>query len=125
MNTQQIVQKLWKLCDVLRDDGITYHQYVTELTYILFLKMAKETGVEKDIPKDYRWDKLKEKKGVDLKRFYKKLLLDLGEEGTGRIKEIYTNATTNIDEPKNLEKIIHSIDQLDWYSAKEEGLGDL
>ena len=106
MNTQQIVQKLWKLCDVLRDDGITYHQYVTELTYILFLKMAKETGVEKDIPKDYRWDKLEEKKGVDLKRFYKKLLLDLGEEGKGRIKEIYTNATTNIDEPKNLEKII-------------------
>lgn len=125
MNTQQIVQKLWKLCDVLRDDGITYHQYVTELTYILFLKMAKETGVEKDIPEDYRWDKLKAKKGVVLKRFYKKLLLDLGEEGTGRIKEIYTNATTNIDEPKNLEKIINSIDQLDWYSAKEEGLGDL
>ncbi|MCK4618724.1 MAG: N-6 DNA methylase [Desulfobacterales bacterium] len=125
MNTQQIVQKLWKLCDVLWDDGITYHQYVTELTYILFLKMAKETGVEKDIPQNFRWDKLKEKKGVQLKRFYQKLLLDLGEEGTGRIKEIYTNATTNIDEPKNLEKIIHSIDQLDWYSAKEEGLGDL
>ena len=49
MTTQEIVQKLWKLCDVLRDDGITYHQYVTELTYILFLKMAKETGVEKNI----------------------------------------------------------------------------
>lgn len=50
MNNQQIVAKLWNLCDVLRDDGITYHQYVTELTYILFLKMAKETGAEKDIP---------------------------------------------------------------------------
>ena len=46
MKTQEIVQKLWSLCDVLRDDGITYHQYVTELTYILFLKMAKETGAE-------------------------------------------------------------------------------
>ena len=46
MNTQEIVAKLWNLCNVLRDDGITYHQYVTELTYILFLKMAKETGVE-------------------------------------------------------------------------------
>lgn len=42
MNTQEIVAKLWNLCNVLRDDGITYHQYVTELTYILFLKMAKE-----------------------------------------------------------------------------------
>ena len=46
MNTQEIVQKLWNLCNVLRDDGITYHEYVTELTYILFLKMAKETGAE-------------------------------------------------------------------------------
>ena len=46
MNNQEIVSKLWNLCNVLRDDGITYHQYVTELTYILFLKMAKETGAE-------------------------------------------------------------------------------
>ena len=125
MNTQEIVQKLWSLCDVLRDDGITYHQYVTELTYILFLKMAKETGAEKNIPEGYRWDNLSDKKGIDLKRFYKKLLNHLGEEGKGRIKEIYANAGTNIDEPKNMEKIIRSIDGLDWYSAKHEGLGDL
>ena len=46
MTTQEIVSKLWNLCNVLRDDGITYHQYVTELTYILFLKMAKETDKE-------------------------------------------------------------------------------
>ena len=46
MSTQDIVQKLWNLCNILRDDGITYHQYVTELTYILFLKMIKETGTE-------------------------------------------------------------------------------
>lgn len=46
MTTQEIVSKLWNLCNVLRDDGITYHQYVTELTYILFLKMAKETAAE-------------------------------------------------------------------------------
>ncbi|MCD6388518.1 MAG: SAM-dependent DNA methyltransferase, partial [Desulfobulbaceae bacterium] len=125
MNTQQIVQKLWKLCDVLRDDGITYHQYVTELTYILFLKMAKETGAEKKIPTGYRWDDLLQKKGVELRRFYLDLLRHLGEEGKNRIKEIYTKATTNIDEPKNLEKIIKNIDALDWYSAKTEGLGDL
>lgn len=47
MTNQEIVGKLWNLCNVLRDDGITYHQYVTELTYILFLKMAKETDTEK------------------------------------------------------------------------------
>ena len=46
MTTQEIVSKLWNLCHVLRDDGITYHQYVTELTYILFLKMAKDTDNE-------------------------------------------------------------------------------
>ena len=125
MNTQQIVQKLWKLCDVLWDDGITYHQYVTELTYILFLKMAKETGAEEKIPTGYRWDDLLQKKGVELRRFYIDLLRHLGEEGKNRIKEIYTKASTNIDEPKNLEKIIKNIDALDWYSAKTEGLGDL
>ncbi|MCK8827630.1 type I restriction-modification system subunit M [Natroniella acetigena] len=125
MGTQEIVQKLWGLCDVLRDDGITYHQYVTELTYILFLKMAKETGAEENIPEDYRWDNLRAKEGAELKKFYRKLLVDLSNEGQGKVKQIYANANTNIDEPKNLEKIIKSIDELDWYSAKEEGLGNL
>jgi len=125
VTTQEIVQKLWKLCDVLRDDGITYHQYVTELTYILFLKMAKETGAEKNIPEGYRWDDLLKPKGIKLKRFYVDLLKHLGEKGKGRIGEIYANSRTNIEEPKNLEKIVDSIDKLDWYSAKTEGLGDL
>lgn len=125
MNTQEIVAKLWNLCNVLRDDGITYHQYVTELTYILFLKMAKETGSEENIPEGYRWDDLLARKGLELKSFYKNLLDYLGEQCTGRIQEIYKGAATNIDEPKNLEKIIRTIDELDWFSAKEEGLGNL
>lgn len=125
MNTQEIVGKLWNLCNVLRDDGITYHQYVTELTYILFLKMADETGTDKNIPEQYRWKNLVAKSGIELKKFYKNLLNDLGENSTGRIREIYQGSATNIDEPKNLEKIIKSIDQLDWFSAKEEGLGNL
>ena len=125
MTTQEIVSKLWNLCNVLRDDGITYHQYVTELTYILFLKMAKETGTESQIPETYRWDSLISKSGVELKKFYKELLSHLGENCTGRVREIYQGAATNIDEPKNLEKIITSIDELDWYSAREEGLGNL
>ncbi|WP_346355289.1 N-6 DNA methylase [Azotosporobacter soli] len=125
MNNAEIVAKLWNLCNVLRDDGITYHQYVSELTYILFLKMAKETETEESIPADYRWDKLAAKEGVELKAFYRRLLLDLGEHSQGRIRQIYAGANSNIDEPKNLEKIIKSIDALDWYSAKEEGLGNL
>ena len=106
MNNQEIVAKLWNLCNVLRDDGITYHQYVTELTYILFLKMCKETGTEGAIPEQYRWDKLLAKQGVELKKFYKELLEHLGESCTGRVREIYQGAQSNIDEPKNLEKII-------------------
>ena len=125
MTTQEIVSKLWNLCNVLRDDGITYHQYVTELTYILFLKMAKETGAESQIPEAYRWDNLTSKSGIELKKFHQKLLTHLGEECTGRVREIYQGSSTNIDEPKNLEKIITTIDGLDWFSAREEGLGNL
>ena len=125
MTTVEIVQKLWSLCNVLRDDGITYHQYVTELTYILFLKMAEETGAEKKIPKGYRWADLIAKDGIEQHQFYRKLLLELGTKGKNRVQHIYANAGTNIDEPKNLEKIVNAINRLDWYSAREEGLGDL
>ena len=125
MTNNEIVAKLWNLCNVLRDDGITYHQYVTELTYILFLKMAKETDTEAGIPEEYRWDKLASKDGLELKRFYEELLRVLGEDCTGRIQEIYNGARSNIEEPANLKKIITNIDGLDWYSAKEEGLGNL
>jgi type I restriction enzyme M protein len=125
MTTKEIVDRLWRLCDVLRDDGITYHQYVSELTYILFLKMAQETGTEDLLPKGYRWADLAGRQGVDLTRFYRALLLHLGTEGKGRVKEIYANAQTNIDHPANLQKIVTTINGLDWYSAKQEGLGDL
>jgi len=63
--THDIVAKLWNLCHVLRDDGITYHQYVSELTYLLFLKMAEETGTEHQIPEGWRWQDLVEKGGVE------------------------------------------------------------
>src|SRR5436190_2922244 len=108
--TQDIVQKLWNLCHVLRDDGITYHEYVTELTYLLFLKMAKETGAEEQLPKGYRWDDLTKKDGAPLLTFYKKLLVDLGGIGPAL---------------SHLRTVVDSIDGLDGYSAKHEGLGDL
>jgi len=128
VTNNEIVQKLWKMADVLRDDGISYQNYVTELTYILFLKMMKEQGTESTIPDGYRWDDLVTKEGIELKTFYKKLLLDLGNPEIAtdkRLNMIYADASTSIDEPKNLEKIIKDIDALDWYSAKHEGLGDL
>ena len=101
MSTQDIVQKLWNLCNVLRD--------VTELTYILFLKMADETGADKDIPEAYRWGSLTSRSGIDLKKHYYTLLSKLGEESVGRVAQIYANASSSIEEPKNLEKIITEI----------------
>jgi type I restriction enzyme M protein len=57
-HTHNIVAKLWNLCNVLKGDGVTYHQYVSELTYLLFLKMAQETGQEQAIPQEWRWQVL-------------------------------------------------------------------
>ena len=124
-NTSDIVAKLWNLCHVLRDDGITYHQYVTELTYLLFLKMMKETQQESVLPKGYRWDDLTALEGVKQLNFYRTLLVDLGTKGSGRVQAIFTNANTSLRQPKNLNKLVTDIDALDWYSAREEGLGDL
>ena len=70
MSTQDIVQKLWNLCNVLRDDGITYHQYVTELTYILFLKMINENGTEEKLIKAVKADVQKRLNEADGKAGY-------------------------------------------------------
>lgn len=125
LSTQEIVNKLWNLCNVLRDDGITYHQYLNELTFILFLKMAEETDYNDKLPEGYRWEDLKNKEGIELSTFYRKLLLHLGTESTGKIQKIYNNAQTSISEPANLRKIIKNIDELDWFEAKDEGLGEM
>ena len=126
-NTQDIVAKLWSLCHVLRDDGITFHEYVTELTFLLFLKMAKERETEttEQIPEGYRWDDLAAKSGVEQLGFYTTMLAHLGTKGTGRIQAIYANSHTSLRQPKNLAKLVQDIDKLDWYSARAEGLGDL
>ena len=82
--TQDIVGKLWNLCNVLKDDGVTYHQYVTELTYLLFLKMAKETGQEQGIPEEWRWDALETLDGPkQMKHYQLLLLLELGSSESG------------------------------------------
>jgi type I restriction enzyme M protein len=125
--TTDIVDKLWKLCNVLRDDGITYNEYVTELTYLLFLKMMQETKREDRLPKQYRWAELAKRDGLDQLDFYKRLLLDLGAIGTkdGLVRAIFTDAQTKLRKPTNLKALTSSIDLLDWYSAREEGLGNL
>jgi type I restriction enzyme M protein len=124
-NTNDIVAKLWNLCHVLRDDGITYHQYVTELTFLLFLKMAEETGSEGNLPKGRRWSDLKARDGVEQLTFYREMLIHLGTEASTRVQGIYANAQTSLRKPTSLATLVKSIDALDWYSARDEGLGDL
>ncbi len=134
--------KLWSLCHVLRDDGVTYHQYLSELTYLLFLKMMKETGQEdrltvwkledpkkKNGPKveqpGTRWDDLLAASAPDRLDIYKEMLLDYGLHGRGAVQEIYANANTFITKPATLSKLVTEIDSLDWYSVDRDDLGDL
>lgn len=125
MTTSDIVAKLWNLCNVLKDDGVTYHQYVTELTYLLFLKMAWETGTEDQLPAGHRWADLEERAAPDRLKFYQKMLIDLGSEGSQLVQEIFANASSFIKKPATLSTLVSEIDKLDWYSARQEGLGDL
>ncbi|BAS57996.1 N-6 DNA methylase [Leptolyngbya boryana NIES-2135] len=124
--TTDIGQKLWTLCDSLRDDGITYLQYVTELTYLLFLKMMQETENDHQLPEGYRWADLVGKNGVEQLEFYRSLLLHLGsKDSSKRVQSIFANAQTALKQPRILKKLVQSMDEIDWYSAKREGLGDL
>lgn len=131
--------KLWSLCHVLRDDGVTYHQYLSELTYLLFLKMMKETGQEDRLkvwkrPKKSeppveqsgtRWDDLLSASAPERLDTYKEMLLDYGLHGRGAVQEIYANANTFITKPATLSKLVTDIDSLDWYSVDRDDLGDL
>jgi type I restriction enzyme M protein len=135
--TQDIVAKLWNLCHVLRDDGVTYSEYVTELTYLLFLKMMEETGQENRLPEEYRWATLAKREGMDQLAHYKHLLTALGnpeeKDADGKPKPakdalvlaIFTDAQTRLRKPANLKSLTKAIDDLDWFDAREEGLGDL
>ncbi len=123
--THDIVAKLWNLCNILKDDGVTYHQYVIELTYLLFLKMAKETSTENQLPEGYRWDDLEGKTALERLKFYKLLLIHLSSRGSILVKEIFANASSSIKKPTTFSTLVTEIDKLDWYSAKQEGLGDV
>jgi type I restriction enzyme M protein len=125
VHTQEIVQRLWALCHVLRDDGITYHEYVTELTYLLFLKMARETETEAQLPAGYRWGDLTGREGSEQLDFYRTMLVHLGSHGSPPVQAIFANASTALRQPRNLARLVADIDRLDWYSARTEGLGDL
>jgi len=123
--TSKIVDKLWKYCDILRDDGVSYLEYVTELTYLLYLKMLEETGGGNKYHEAERWKHLISQNGISQYNSYRKMLIDLGNSKDQRTKSIFSNANTSINKPANLNLLISNINSLDWYSAKLEGLGDL
>ena len=125
MEENLIVQKLWSLCNVLRDDGITFHQYVNELTYLLFLKMADEKGVEEDLPEGYRWSDLCQRQGNEQFDFYRTQLVLLGTQGHDAVRAIFANPTSLLRHAESLNILVERINSLDWYSAKLEGFGDL
>jgi type I restriction enzyme M protein len=126
MSSQEISQKLWNLCNVLRDDGVTYHQYLNELTYILFLKLsdvklANNQGFSEEIPEEYRWQTLINiKDNKELFDRYRELLATISSKATNEtIQEIYTNASTTLRKPVNLRTIITQIDLIDWYDEDD------
>ena len=123
--TFDIVARLWNLCHVLRDDGVTYQDYVTELTFLLFLKMMQETEREDRIPAEFRWSAIARREGVDQLDHYRRALLELGKAPDPTVQAIFTDAQTKLRKPANLKTLTTSIDELDWFSARDEGLGDL
>src|SRR5690606_6316495 len=121
-STSRLVQKLWSYCNVLRDDGLSYQDYLEQLTMLLFLKMAEEraqlTGQEQPIPKAYRWDVLRsaQMEGVKLEEHYRKTLGELGKQG-GMVGLIFRKAQYKIQDPSNLRQlIVELIDKEQWLS---------
>lgn len=130
MSNNDIVQKLWNLCDVLRDDGIGYNDYVTELVLLLFIKMEHENAqsgllAKHKLPDYARWPALASKSGLNLLTYYRNTLLQLSQSSDPLIAAIYADAQTRLKEPRHLEQLIKSLDGIDWFSAKQDGLGDL
>ena len=106
----RIVQKLWSYCNVLRDDGLSYQDYLEQLTFLLFLKMADErallTSEEQPIPEGYRWADLAgpQMEGVELEQHYRDTLRELGTQG-GMLGLIFEKAQNKIQEPAKLRQV--------------------
>ena len=129
MNTQSIVSKVWSFCDVLRDAGVSYGDYLEQLTYLIFLKMADEYSKPPynrnvGIPAEYDWQTLKAKKGAELERFYIELLRDLGQK-KGMLGQIFTKAQNKIQDPAMLFRVIDMIDTESWVMMGADIKGDI
>ena len=108
-----VVQKLWGFCHTLRHEGIDYGDYIEQITYLLFLKMADERGV--DVPPGCDWPQLRQQSGVGLTDHYTTALLTLGKQ-PGILGDIFAGAQSRFSNPVTLKKMIGLIDDTDWTS---------
>jgi Type I restriction-modification system methyltransferase subunit len=106
-----VVQKLWGFCHTLRHEGIDYGDYIEQITYLLFLKMATEREVE--MPDGCDWNTLKEKSGTELTEHYLDLLRQLGK-ADGLLGDIFAGALSRFNNPVALKKLIGLIDETEW-----------
>jgi type I restriction enzyme M protein len=129
MTTASIVQRVWNYCHTLRDDGVSYGDYLEQLTYLLFLKMADEYSKPPynrkiNIPKNLNWESLLNKSGAELEVHYVKILNELGK-GKGMIGEIFFKSKNEIQDPAKLYKLIQMIDDENWVVLGADVKGDI
>ncbi len=118
MNTAPIISKVWSFCTTLRDDSVSYGDYLEQLTYLIFLKMADEYAKPPynrnvGIPSNYDWQSLKSKRGAELEGHYIELLRELATR-KGMLGQIFTKAQNKIKDPAKLYRLIDMVDDTDW-----------
>ncbi|MEJ2816405.1 N-6 DNA methylase [Caulobacter sp. CCG-8] len=121
-----LVNRIWRLCTLLRKDGVTYQQYVNEITYLIFLKMMQERGLEDRLPVACRWSRLLQP-GGDLLGAYKEILKGLrsAPSAEGNLAIVFSDATTIVRDENNLRALIEAIDELPWYDNGRDNFGDI
>ena len=129
MTAAAIVNKVWSFCNVLRDDGVGYGDYLEQLTYLLFLKMADEYSKppynrEIGIPAEYNWQSLKSKTGAELELHYIQTLRELANK-PGMLGQIFTKSQNKIQDPAKLYKIVQMIDSENWVLMGADVKGDI
>lgn len=129
MNTAPIISKVWSFCTTLRDDGVGYGDYLEQLTYLIFLKMADEYSkppYKRDIgvPVEYSWESLTALRGADLEAHYVKVLRELGLQ-RGMLGQIFTKAQNKITDPAKLFRLIDMVDGTKWIMLGADVKGDI
>ncbi|MCB0173288.1 MAG: SAM-dependent DNA methyltransferase [Anaerolineae bacterium] len=127
--TSAIVSKVWSFCNVLRDAGVSYGDYLEQLTYLIFLKMADEYAKPPynravDIPAEYGWESLQGKKGPELELHYVDTLRTLGQK-PGMLGQIFTKSQNKIQDPAMLFKVIDMINNENWVMMGADIKGDI